>query len=286
MMGNDQYCLKWNNHWANLIRNFSQLLATETFVDVTLSCEGKEIKAHKLVLGASSPYFKHLLESHPDPHPFVIVKDVSFKELHTIIQYVYNGRARVDKEQLPSLLHTAKELMIKGLGDAQPGNTTEVPGLTITQRTKKNRNKLLLNNIDHNNTNSSSVTSSISVNSNNDTNSVSDSQLDNSNSLNDKKRTSTNSSNINVNHSSEHNNKGNHETDENDSFTNKNCVTNSHSRESSPKGKRRKLEFDQDGASSEKSDPETSGGSRPASMPGPSSSQEVSYILNTSIATY
>ncbi|KAK3860392.1 hypothetical protein Pcinc_033562 [Petrolisthes cinctipes] len=117
MMGSDQYCLKWNNHWANLIRVFNSLLQSETFVDVTLACEGRHLKAHRLVLSACSPYFKELLVAHPDKHPIVILKDVRYSELRTLIEFIYNGEVSVEQQDLAALLCTARELQIKGLAD-------------------------------------------------------------------------------------------------------------------------------------------------------------------------
>lgn len=117
MMGSDQYCLKWNNHWANLIRVFNSLLQSETFVDVTLACEGRHLKAHRLVLSACSPYFKELLVAHPDKHPIVILKDVRYSELRTLVEFIYNGEVSVEQNDLAALLCTARELQIKGLAD-------------------------------------------------------------------------------------------------------------------------------------------------------------------------
>ncbi|XP_064113328.1 uncharacterized protein LOC135219989 isoform X2 [Macrobrachium nipponense] len=123
MMGSDQYCLKWNNHWTNLIRVFNSLLQSETFVDVTLACEGRHLKAHRLVLSACSPYFKELLVAHPDKHPIVILKDVRYSELRTLIEFIYNGEVSVEQHDLAALLCTARELQIKGLADNRlPGD--------------------------------------------------------------------------------------------------------------------------------------------------------------------
>lgn len=37
---------------------FLEQLSSESLVDVTLSCQGQFIKAHKMVLSACSPYFQ------------------------------------------------------------------------------------------------------------------------------------------------------------------------------------------------------------------------------------
>ena len=61
--GSDQhFCLRWNNFHSNIATSFEQLRDHEDFVDVTLACEGRTIKAHKVVLSACSPYFRNLLK--------------------------------------------------------------------------------------------------------------------------------------------------------------------------------------------------------------------------------
>lgn len=55
---NEHYCLKWNNYQTNIVQALSNLKLDEDFVDVTLLCEGKTIKAHKVILSACSDYFR------------------------------------------------------------------------------------------------------------------------------------------------------------------------------------------------------------------------------------
>ncbi|XP_018011855.1 zinc finger protein 865 isoform X2 [Hyalella azteca] len=117
MMGSDQYCLKWNYHWANLVGVFNSLLETETFVDVTISCEGRRVKAHRLVLSACSPYFTQLLVDNPDRHPVIILKGIKYDHLKAIIHFIYNGEVAVDQKELPVLISIARELQIRGLAD-------------------------------------------------------------------------------------------------------------------------------------------------------------------------
>lgn len=60
--GTQQYRLRWNNHSASIISEFESLLGQEDFVDVTISCEKRNFKAHKVVLSACSAYFRKLLK--------------------------------------------------------------------------------------------------------------------------------------------------------------------------------------------------------------------------------
>jgi len=117
-MGSEQYCLRWNNHQSNLLGVFSQLLQDEALVDVTLACaEGHSIRAHKVVLSACSTYFKTLFVDHPNRHPIVILKDVCFAELRTLVEFMYKGEVSVEVCQLSALLKTAESLKVKGLAE-------------------------------------------------------------------------------------------------------------------------------------------------------------------------
>jgi BTB/POZ domain len=58
MTSQQLFRLHWKNHSPNFVSVFSQLLNTESLVDVTLACDGKQIQAHRVVLSACSTYFQ------------------------------------------------------------------------------------------------------------------------------------------------------------------------------------------------------------------------------------
>lgn len=123
-MGSEHYCLRWHNHQSNLLGVFSQLLQDESLVDVTLACsEGASIRAHKVVLSACSSYFQTLFLDHPTQHPIVILKDVPFAELRTLVDFMYKGEVNVEYCQLSALLKTAESLKVKGLAEMTNQNT-------------------------------------------------------------------------------------------------------------------------------------------------------------------
>ena len=120
MSGNQipqQYCLRWNNHQHNLFSVFEDLLNQEAFVDVTLACDGLQLKAHKMVLSACSPYFQSMLYNTPDRHPIVFLRDVRYHEMKALLEFIYRGEVSVDQENLSSLLKVAEGLKIKGLAE-------------------------------------------------------------------------------------------------------------------------------------------------------------------------
>ncbi|XP_043465623.1 zinc finger protein Xfin-like [Leptopilina heterotoma] len=121
MEDDQQFCLRWNNHQTTLIQNFDTLLESGTLVDCTLAAEGKYLKAHKVVLSACSPYFEGLLSEHYDKHPVFILKDVKFKELKAMMDYMYRGEVNISQDQLAALLKAAESLQIKGLSESRTG---------------------------------------------------------------------------------------------------------------------------------------------------------------------
>ena len=104
--GQPQYfSLRWNNHPANLVSGFSGLFCNEKLVDVTLAAEGRHLKAHKMLLSACSDYFQTLFSAvTPGQHPIVILKDVSYEDLDTVVQFMYNGIVNVSSDKLPTVL--------------------------------------------------------------------------------------------------------------------------------------------------------------------------------------
>lgn len=110
-----QFCLKWNNHTANLVKTFGEMIAAESFTDVTLACDGLMIKAHKIVLSACSNYFRELFLATPCKHPIVVLKDMKIEDLRAIIDFMYRGEVNVSQNQLGNLLKTAEVLRVKGL---------------------------------------------------------------------------------------------------------------------------------------------------------------------------
>jgi len=112
-----QYCLRWKYHHSNLQAMFSQLLERESYCDVTLACEGKTLRAHKVMLSACSTYFDTILSQHDENKAIVILKDVKFSDIQALVSFMYKGEINVENTELSSLLKTAEELKIKGLAE-------------------------------------------------------------------------------------------------------------------------------------------------------------------------
>lgn len=157
-MSSQRFCLRWNNHQSNLLSVFDQLLHDESFVDVTLAVEGHLLKAHKMVLSACSPYFQTLFVNHPDKHPIVILKDVPYSDMRSLLDFMYRGEVSVDQDRLTAFLRVAESLRIKGLTEVNEekydsiassltqsqgqSNSSNVPNLQRLQPVKRFGNTL------------------------------------------------------------------------------------------------------------------------------------------------
>jgi hypothetical protein len=105
-----QYCLRWRYHHSNLQTMFSQLLEREAFCDVTLACEGRTIKAHKIVLSACSTYFETILSQYEEKDPILIMKDVKYVDIKCLVEFMYKGEINVD--HVSSILHKFWEPLV------------------------------------------------------------------------------------------------------------------------------------------------------------------------------
>ncbi|XP_049775496.1 broad-complex core protein isoforms 1/2/3/4/5-like isoform X12 [Schistocerca cancellata] len=118
MMGSSQqFSLRWNNYLNHITGAFDTLRNDDELVDVTLSCEGKRIKAHKMLLSVCSTYFRDLFKENPCQHPVIIFRNVKFEDLVALIDFMYHGEVNVMQEQLTSFLTTAELLAVQGLSE-------------------------------------------------------------------------------------------------------------------------------------------------------------------------
>jgi len=112
----EKYCLRWNDFENNLSRAFKDIKDDNDFLDVTLACGGnKQIKAHKVILGACSSFFRGILKQNPHQHPLLYMKGVKYEEMLSVLDFMYHGEVNIAQEDLSSFLNVAKELEVKGL---------------------------------------------------------------------------------------------------------------------------------------------------------------------------
>jgi hypothetical protein len=119
----EKFCLKWNDFKLNITSSFIELQESSDFSDVTLVCEeDQEVKAHRLILSACSPFFNTVFKKNQHIHPLLYMRGVEAKNLRAIIDFIYQGETNILQEDLDDFLALAEELKLKGLA----GSNTKV----------------------------------------------------------------------------------------------------------------------------------------------------------------
>jgi len=116
------------------------LLEDEHFTNVTLVTEGnKQIKAHKVILSAFSPFFKEILVNNPHQHPLVYLRGVRHDHLQSMVDFIYLGQTKVEFEEVSEFIKAATDMQIKGLSSPQNIQLGETP---IVEKSSEKANEM------------------------------------------------------------------------------------------------------------------------------------------------
>ena len=116
MTDTENFNLKWNDFHSNASSSFRNLRNESYLHDVTLVSEDfKHVQAHKLVLSACSEYFRHVFQQAKHSQPLLCLDGVSSSDLQRILDYVYEGEAKVHQDELEKFLSLAQRLKLEGL---------------------------------------------------------------------------------------------------------------------------------------------------------------------------
>ncbi|XP_068729474.1 kelch-like protein 3 [Montipora capricornis] len=106
-------------HCQERIYRLDALRRKESFFDVTVSVKDKEFKAHRLVLGAASPFFLSLLVSdmREGKEQFIRIEleEATGSVMEDVFKYIYTGIAAVTKDTAHDLVAAADYLLLPGL---------------------------------------------------------------------------------------------------------------------------------------------------------------------------
>ena len=114
-MASEKFNLKWNDFQSNVSKSFG-LFRNESYLhDVTLVSEDfKHVPAHKLVLSASSEFFRNILQQTKQTQPLMCLEGVSSSDLQNVLDYVYDGEVKIHQEDLDKFLSIAQKLKLEG----------------------------------------------------------------------------------------------------------------------------------------------------------------------------
>ena len=140
MATTEKFCLKWNDFQKNISSSFKEI--REDFCDVTLAGEGNQkILAHKVILAASSSFFRDILKENQHPHPLLYMKGIKGVHLASIVDFMYHGEVDIVQEDLNDFLVVADELQLKGLigKEPEPNDIKQETHQSLPQKLRNNR---------------------------------------------------------------------------------------------------------------------------------------------------
>ena len=112
----EKFKLKWHDFHANFSKSLGLSRNEDYLHDVTLvSDDNVQMSAHKLVLSASSEYFKSIFKDNRKSHLVLCLEGLLSEELTNVLDYIYNGEIRVYQEYLERFLHLARRFQLDGL---------------------------------------------------------------------------------------------------------------------------------------------------------------------------
>jgi len=119
--------LRWSDFSRNAGVSFAALRQSGDFFDVSLLCSDDDqhgdglLRAHRLVLAASSPFFTRALRkcertTAPGQHAVLMMPPgVSPRNLTRLVDFIYNGQVTVPEDEMDALLMAAGILQVRGL---------------------------------------------------------------------------------------------------------------------------------------------------------------------------
>merc|ERR1712126_319590 len=142
----ENFCLKWNDFHSNISKSFTQLRHEDDFFDVTLvSDDQDQISAHKVVLSASSEYFKNILRKYKHPNPLLCLEGINSNELKNILDYLYNGEVKIFQEDLNRFLNVAERFKLEGLMSNEGGSVSD--DSNAIKSNLDNKSKMIFNDV-------------------------------------------------------------------------------------------------------------------------------------------
>ena len=117
----DRFQLQWADFDKNLTSCIKEFRDEDDLCDVTLVCDDDQVKAHKIILSASSTFFQSVIKRNPHAHPLLYIRGIRSEDLKSLLDFMYLGKTEVAQDKVDTFLSLGEELGIKGLAGREQG---------------------------------------------------------------------------------------------------------------------------------------------------------------------
>jgi hypothetical protein len=129
--------ISWDSYFTTVNNTVRNLYSDQHFTDVSIACEGeKQVKAHRVILSASSSFLHSILVENPNEHPVLCLTGVKFDQLQKLVEFIYLGEVKIPEDEVTSFLDLGRELEVCGIIDQNQPVSTERFGETNTEESE------------------------------------------------------------------------------------------------------------------------------------------------------
>ena len=95
-----------------------QKMRNNEFCDVTLvSADNKKLEAHKVILAASSSFFKNMLQSEKPCHPVIFMSGAKHEVLDSMLEFIYTGETKIANHDIDSFVKMITSIELFGVNE-------------------------------------------------------------------------------------------------------------------------------------------------------------------------
>ena len=115
-MEEQNFHFKLNNFQSNVVQSFSFMRNETAFQDVTLVTDDRHhVSANKVILSASSEYFRDILMKVNHPNPLLCLEGVGLEVLNNILDYIHCGEILIPQNAITEFLKVSQRFKLEGL---------------------------------------------------------------------------------------------------------------------------------------------------------------------------
>ena len=118
-------------YWTDYQKNISSFITTlqndQAFADVTLVSEDDyQIETNKVVLSASSLFFRKILTKNIHDHPLIYLRGIASEDLKTIMDFLFTGEVQIKQERVSRFMSICEDLQVRGVLEEFVGQNENV----------------------------------------------------------------------------------------------------------------------------------------------------------------
>lgn len=102
---------KWKNRSDKITKWFRSHRVDDDTADITLCCAGGQVRCHRFVLAAASPYFDEMFENGNIQDTICFLR-MTIEDLLYVLTFIYDGSVALPNDRVQSFEEAARKFRI------------------------------------------------------------------------------------------------------------------------------------------------------------------------------